>query len=128
MQQEACEKYLFLYTVDGNQGDVWAFAQGFYRRFTLVDGGYRFVRAQRYLPFWAAGMCYQFTWVGYEELNQEASRNGFQLNFYTDPLACEQGEILEEHPEWVFGLSKPAGTLWAEDEIERGGGEDSGAR
>jgi hypothetical protein len=121
-------KYLFFYSVDDSGRNVWAFSAGQYHRFAEISGTYRYIRSQDNLPLGAFGQCYGFNWGGFKNLEREALRHNLVLNFYDDAVSCDQGEVLEQHPAIIFGLSKPAGAIWLGNDIDRGTGDESKER
>ncbi len=125
MKLDNSAKFVFLYSLNQTTSDVWTFAEGRYHRFTVIDGWFRYIRSQDFLPEGTIGQCYGVNWAGYQDTEREASNHNVLVHFYDDILSCEQGEVLELHPVIIYGLSKPAGTFWQEDEIDKGDGDES---
>lgn len=107
---KAYSAVLFIYRVEGKH-DFWFFDGRLYWRFARVNGEYRLVRSQAYLPSGCLGYTVGVTAQEQRCLSHEAARSGLRLKFYTDLEECEQQAAASRHHQYVFDSRPPAGVI-----------------
>ncbi len=101
---------LFIYRVESER-DFWFFDGRLYWRFALVNGGYRLVRSQQYLPAGCTGCSVGVSAGGQRSLAREAARYGLRLEFFADLEECERQAAAARHGQYIFDANPPAGMI-----------------
>jgi hypothetical protein len=107
---EAYSAVLYIYRVE-DKHDFWFFDGRLYWRFARVNGEYRLVRSQAYLPAGCLGYCVGVTAGEQRSLSRVAARSGLRLKFYTDLQECERQATAGRHGQYIFDARPPAGVI-----------------
>jgi hypothetical protein len=110
-------RYIYAYRIPASE-DYWLFAGNGYGRVREVDDRLRLVRLQGSLPAGAVGACLEIDPTGQRQLEREARRSGVRFSVYASSQDCLRAALEEGHPQYVFGLTQPAGQWSLREEID----------
>ena len=104
------EVVVYVYRVVGKR-DFWLYDGVFYWRFALVGDHFRVVRRQPFLPAQAVGFCAGVTRAEQRQLVREANRQKIRFSFYESAAECEKQAGLDQHNQFFFDRTPPAGII-----------------